>query len=444
MRSLPLLLLLAGSGAPAREAERLAAESMRTAATAPERALEQARRALGMTAAFDPTDFVRTGRHGEILEDAFKAARREYRLHRAGLYEAVGESLARLGRHQAAARYLGRAVLLDPAETRVLRLARAQLALGRAAPVLESLHDLARRHGYTPESLALLAQAADILRLPSAQAEIDRARVAALPAGTAAYVPGPVRIPAGTRLPTGELLRAEDAPTLIYLAEATCRSCSVDLQALNRTVRAPWRVVLVPEQMDQDRALRQVLALYRYAWPVVAVRDAPRALHAQPRSVLSIARGGWSAAIVSPPFETSLPPVLDLFAREEVRESVPRPAPPGAASEQSAARAPAPPPLLAEGLAPGEDEPPPQEFVAAVAAFRGGRPAEALRAFEALEARGDGWLLPPEARFDRALCVAALGRRQEARELLLRIGDSRFQDAVDRALERVGSTRQPR
>jgi hypothetical protein len=39
------------------------------------------------------------------------------------------------------------------------------------------------------------------------------------------------------------------------------------------------------------------------------------------------------------------------------------------------------------------------------------------------------------------LCLAAAGRREEARRLLLRIGDSRFQDAVDAALERIGSPR---
>jgi tetratricopeptide (TPR) repeat protein len=439
---LPLLLTLAASAAsvsPVREAERLAAESMRAAATTPERALEEARRALAMTATFDPTDFVPTGRRGEIVEDTFKAARREYRLHRAGLYEAVGESLARLGRHDAAARYLGRAVLLDPTDSRVLRLARTQLALGRATAVLEAMHELAaRRRGYPPEALALVEQAVDLLRLPSAQAEIDRARVAALPAGTAAYVQGPVRIPERTRLPTGELLRAEDAPTLVYVAEASCRSCSVDLQVMKRAIRPPWRVVLVPEQVDQDRALRQVLGLYRYDWPVVSIRDAPRALNARPRTLLAIARGGSSAALVSPPFETSLAPVLELFGREEIRETVPRPEPPGARSAGQTSSAPA---LLPEGLAPGEDDPAPEDFASAVEAFRAGRPAEALRRLEALEARGDGWLLPPEARLDRALCLAALGRREDARQLLLRIGDSRFQDAVDRALERVGSGR---
>ena len=36
----------------------------------------------------------------------------------------------------------------------------------------------------------------------------------------------------------------------------------------------------------------------------------------------------------------------------------------------------------------------------------------------------------------RALAMAGLGRREEARRMLLRIGDSRFQEAVDRALAR--------
>jgi hypothetical protein len=93
--------------------------------------------------------------------------------------------------------------------------------------------------------------------------------------------------------------------------------------------------------------------------------------------------------------------------------------------------------LLADGIAPGEDEPFPAEFTAAVAALRAGRAAEAQRLIDALEARGDGWLLPPEARLDRALCLARAGQRDAARRILLRTGDSRFEDAIDRLLETV-------
>ncbi len=103
-------------------------------------------------------------------------------------------------------------------------------------------------------------------------------------------------------------------------------------------------------------------------------------------------------------------------------------------------RSPIPPPpgLLPEGLAPGEDEP-----VAARVHGRGrGLPRRAApprrrRRFDALEARGDGWLLPPEARLNRALCLARAGQRDAARRILLRTGDSRFEDAIDRLLETV-------
>jgi hypothetical protein len=60
-----------------------------------------------------------------------------------------------------------------------------------------------------------------------------------------------------------------------------------------------------------------------------------------------------------------------------------------------------------------------------------------MKGFDALEARGDGWLLPPEARLNRALCLAGLGKRREARRILLRTGDSRFEGAIDETLERV-------
>jgi len=99
------------------------------------------------------------------------------------------------------------------------------------------------------------------------------------------------------------------------------------------------------------------------------------------------------------------------------------------------------PGLLPEGLAPGEDAAAPADFTAAVEAYRKRNYAEALRLFEAVEARGDGFLLPPEARLDRALCLAGLGRREEARKMLLKTGDSRLQEDVDHALEAVASPR---
>jgi hypothetical protein len=95
--------------------------------------------------------------------------------------------------------------------------------------------------------------------------------------------------------------------------------------------------------------------------------------------------------------------------------------------------------LLPEGLAPGEDELAPPAFTAAVAVYRAGRFQEAMRLFDEVEQAGDGFLLPPEARLNRGLCLIGLGRREAARVLLLKTGDSRFQEDVDRALERAGS-----
>ena len=86
---------------------------------------------------------------------------------------------------------------------------------------------------------------------------------------------------------------------------------------------------------------------------------------------------------------------------------------------------------------PARTSPLPPEFTAAAEAYRAGRAAEARKAFDALEAKGDGWLLPPEARLNRALCLARAGERDAARRILLRTGDSRFEDAIDRLLEAV-------
>ena len=119
----------------------------------------------------------------------------------------------------------------------------------------------------------------------------------------------------------------------------------------------------------------------------------------------------------------------------DVQETVPRPS----WNRRPVDRSPLPPPpaLFPDGLAPGEDEPAPPEFTAAAEAYRAGRAAEAQKAFDALEAKGDGWLLPPEARLNRALCLARAGERDAARRILLRTGDSRFEEAIDRLLEAV-------
>jgi hypothetical protein len=96
--------------------------------------------------------------------------------------------------------------------------------------------------------------------------------------------------------------------------------------------------------------------------------------------------------------------------------------------------------LSPEGFATGDDGTAPPEFERAVTAFRAGRFAEARRLFDGMGAEG-GWLLPPEARLNRAIVLAALGRREEARRIVLQIGDARLEDAADQALDRMGAGR---
>jgi hypothetical protein len=305
---------------------------------------------------------------------------------------------------------------------------------------VEVLHRQTGLGGLPPEVFSLVAEAADAAGLPSAQAEIDRARVLALPSGSVEWRDGPLTLPAEARLSTSPVVRLDETPiTVIYVAESTCRSCSGDLESLKRAVPPTVRVFTVSEVADQDVSLRQVLQLYRYDWPIIVGKGVAASLKVPVRSALVVARRGWAGAVVKSPFGPSLSSVIDIFGRDDVRETVPR----AGWNHRPVDRRPSPPlpALLPEGIAPGEDDPAPAEFTAAVAAYREGRAAEGQRLFDALAARGDGWLLPPEARLDRALCLAKAGQGETARRMLLRIGDSRFQDAVDRTLESVGSRR---
>jgi len=198
-------------------------------------------------------------------------------------------------------------------------------------------------------------------------------------------------------------------------------------------------VIALPAGDDQDAALRQVIALYRRPWPVLMGRGVTAQLALEPRSLLLAARGGWTLAVLKAPFGADLAAAVAILQRTDVKEQVPR----AQWNHRPPDRSPltAPPALLSEGIAPGEDLPLPPEFEAAVEAFRAGHKAEAMKRFDALAAKGDGWLLPPEARLDRALCLAGTGQRDAARRLLLRTGDSRFESAIDTLLETVAKGR---
>jgi tetratricopeptide (TPR) repeat protein len=419
------------------EAERLAQEAMQLAPKDPAAALTRARRALATTSEFVPTDYVNAGRKGEVVEDEFQAARDAYRQHRAKLYEAVGTVLSLQGSPLAASRYQRRTFLLDPTPDRGLALARSLNELGRGRDAIDTVQRaIAGLVGLKPEAAEVIARAADVAGLPSAQAEIDRGRLAATLGKAVELREGPLEIPPGARLSTTPVFRLDDAAiTVFYASEASCRSCSSDLEALARQAPKDVRVIAVPPGDDQDASLRQVIGLYRLPWPLLLGRDLAARLRLKPRALLIVARGGWTQAVLTAPFGPEVGSTLAALKRVDVQETVPRPS----WNRRPVDRSPVPPPpgLLPDGLAPGEDEPAPPEFTAAAAAYAAGRAAEAQKAFDALEARGDGWLLPPEARLNRALCLARAGQRDAARKILLRTGDSRFEDAIDRLLEAV-------
>lgn len=431
---LGLALQAASPNSRTEEAERLAQSALSSSTPLPQ-ALAQARKALALTADFEPLAYVKAGRKGELVEDAYLAARAEYRRHRARIYGAMGESLTRSGRPVEAARYLRRAVDLDALGDAVPRLARALARQGRGREALDTLLG-GRPAELSADLLTALGEAADAAGTPSAQAELDRFRLLAL-APPPEFRDGPLRFPERTRLSTGEMLRFDDVTSLVYVADPGCRSCSADIEALTRLAPASVRVLLMAAVQDEDQALRSVATTYRRSWPYVVNAGPAEALGLPAPCVVLIGRGGFSVAVVKPSFALRLPPALEVFARRDLAETAPR----SGWNRVAVERRPPPPrpALLASGLAPGEDEPAPAAFAEAVAAFDDGRPAHALKLFEALRDAGDGWLLGPEARLDRALCLAALGRREEARLLLLKTSDSRFQEAVDQQLERIGS-----
>jgi hypothetical protein len=353
----------------------------------------------------------------------------------------VGTALARRGGALAASRYQRRAFLLDPTPDRGLALARSLNDLGRGREALDTVQRaIAGLAGLKPEAAEVIARAADVAELPSAQAEIDRGRLRATLGKAVEIREGPLELPPGVRLSTAPVFRLDEVPiTVLYASEASCRSCSADLEGLARQVPKDVRVLAVPPGDDQDQALRQVLSLYKRPWPLLLGKDLAARLQLKPRTLLLAARGGWTLAVLKAPFGAEVGSTLAALQRVDVPETVPRPS----WNRRPVDRSPLPPPpgLLPDGLAPGEDEPPPPEWAAAVEACRAGRAKAALAAVDALEAKGDGWLLPPEARLDRALCLARAGQRDAARRILLRTGDSRFEGDIDRLLEAVAGAR---
>ena len=253
------------SGWPRRQARLLASN--------PAQALAQARRALALTEEFEPTAFVTAGRKGEVVEDAFVAARAGYASHRALLYEAVGSALAARAA-PAASRYFRRAFLLDASPARGWRWrARSSSSVAVARHWMRSAARRAASPSSTPpaqRSWRRPPMPPDCrVRRPRSTAAASRARQVGRAARRARSRFRPA--PASRMLPS---FASTTAPlTLLYAAEPSCRSCSADLEDLSRQVPKEVRVIALPPGEDQDAALRQVIALYRRPWPLLLGRD---------------------------------------------------------------------------------------------------------------------------------------------------------------------------
>ena len=182
-----------------------------------------------------------------MVEDLYVEARKEYRIHRAlalpGVRRVPGRGGLRPGPRR---RYLGRAVLLDPAPERRIALARVRLAANARGRRRWSC--CCRWPGRRPP--ALLEQAVDALGLASAQVEIDRIRFRRC----RAWFQWTDRsaCPRRRALSSGGPLRFEAEPVVLYVGSSACQTCSADMQALKRAATGA-RVVLWPEDPGATR-----------------------------------------------------------------------------------------------------------------------------------------------------------------------------------------------
>ena len=175
---------------------------------------------------------------------------------------------------------------------------------------------------------------------------------------------------------------------MFYASEASCRSCSADLEALARQVPKDVRVIAVPPgRRPGRRRCARCSACTGGPGRCCSGRDLAARLELKPRSLLLVARGGWTLggaqARRSGPRSARRSPRCSAWTCR-------RPCRAPSWNRRPVDRSPLPPPpaLLPEGLAPGEDEPFPPEFTAAVEAYRAGRAAEARKAVR--RARGEG------------------------------------------------------
>ena len=164
-----------------------------------------------------------------------------------------------------------------------------------------------------------------------------------------------------------------------------------------------------------------------------------RGSHLEPRSLLIVARGGWTLAVLKAPFGPELGTrPRGAPARGRARRRCR--APPGTAARWTARRSRRRPASCPRGWPRARTSPFPPEFTAAVEAYRAGPRRRGAERASTRSRRGAtaGCCRPRRASTGRSASRGA-GKRDAARRILLRTGDSRFEDAIDRLLETVAA-----
>ena len=253
----------------------------------------------------------------------------------------------------------------------------------------------------------MIARAADVAGLPSAQAEIDRGRLVATLGKARRAARGTVR----------------DAPGRAALDEPRVPPRR---GGAHRRLR---RRGLVPDLLGRPRGAGPAGAEGRAGrsrcrrgttrtrpcarcWPSTAGpgrccsgRDLAARLRLEPRSVLLVARGGWTQAVLQAPFGPELgsaiaaPPASGRPGDRAARRA-------GTAGRSTARRSRRRPACSRRASLRGRTSPFRPSSRPAVEAFRAGRAAEAPRRSTRSRPGATGGCCPPEARLNRALCLA--------------------------------------
>ncbi len=387
------------------------------ASTDAEGALSAGLAALAATVDFEPTAFVKAGRKGEVVEDDY-LSRPGTPIAGTGLASTPpwAESTPPRGDHEAAVRYLRRAEFLGP-DSSSGRAARGCLSPRSVGPQRRRscCRDSSPRVGpgqtsWRSSRRSSTRQAGRASRSRSIGPESWPSLGGARSGGT-----GHFELPKGTRLSTAPVFRMADAAVnVIYAAEASCQTCSEDVEALRRGDPAlPRGSSSCPRDRTTTTPCGRCSVCSSVSWPVMIGPGLGSTLGVTPRSVLIVGRGGWGAALLPGAPEAGARQGGGTVGKDGCRsKSLPRPGWNRRPVERSSAH------VRYRGCGPRGWRPATTslrqpEFEAAVTAYREKRPAEAMRLFdESPDAGTDGSFPPRPGSTARCVSMRSVGERR--------------------------------